>query len=226
MLGPSIQSPDQDRVDREALERGLCEGFGVAAELSPQGPKHPPRGTVLPGEDGLGLAELRADEELPPDLARQRAALPAGDQGQRGRAPRLTPLAEDAFARLAAFASRATGSVWAFSGALLVIGAWAVTGPLFGFSDAWQLVINTSTTIVTFLMVFIIQHAQNREMHAVQLKLNELVAAMKGASNRLIDVEDLSEGELEHLLQRYRRLARSATRLEPGSSTSVDQENG
>ena len=130
----------------------------------------------------------------------------------------------DAFARMAGRVSTATGSYWAFSMALLVVLAWGLLGPLFRYSESWQLVINTGTTIVTFLMVFVIQHAQNREMHAVQLKLNELVAAMKGASNRLIDVEDFSEHELDHLLARYRRLARHAARLEPGSSTSIDSE--
>ena len=85
--------------------------------------------------------------------------------------------------------------------------AWLITGPLFGFSNTWQLVINTGTTIVTFLMVFLIQRSQNKDALAVQLKLNELVAAMKGASNRLIDVEDLSEDELAALHAHYRKLA-------------------
>ncbi len=100
---------------------------------------------------------------------------------------------EDKFALLAAKVSVATGSFWAFSGALLIIAVWALLGPAFRFSDDWQLVVNTGTTIVTFLMVFVIQHAQNKEMRAVQLKLNELIAALDGASNRLIDVEDLTE---------------------------------
>src|SRR3954464_14906488 len=89
-----------------------------------------------------------------------------------------------------------TGSSWAFATAVLVIVTWLATGPLFHYSDTWQLVINTGTTIVTFLMVFLIQRAQNKDALAIQLKLNELVAAMEGASNRLIDVEDLSEAEL------------------------------
>jgi low affinity Fe/Cu permease len=102
------------------------------------------------------------------------------------------------------------GSSWAFAIALLVILVWGVTGPVFRFSDTWQLVINTSTTIVTFLMVFLIQRSQNRESLAVQLKLNELVAAMKGASNRLVDVEDLTEEELHILREHYRALAKMA----------------
>jgi low affinity Fe/Cu permease len=94
--------------------------------------------------------------------------------------------------------------------AALVVVAWLVTGPLFGFSDTWQLVINTGTTIVTFLMVFLIQRTQNKDSLAIQLKLNELVAAMAGASNRLIDVESLTEAELERLHHYYRRLAEMA----------------
>jgi low affinity Fe/Cu permease len=130
----------------------------------------------------------------------------------------------DAFARIAEKASQATGSFWAFSLALTVIIVWAVTGPLFGFSETWQLIINTGTTIVTFLMVFLIQHAQNKENRALQLKLNELIAATRGASNRLIDLEDLSEHEIEALYHRYQRLANSARRLKPGAQTSVDKE--
>ena len=104
------------------------------------------------------------------------------------------------------------GSSWAFALACGVIAVWLVTGPLFGFSDTWQLVINTGTTIVTFLMVFLIQRAQNKESRVVQLKLSELVAAMVGASNRLIDVESLSERELETLHRHYAELAKLAAR--------------
>ena len=99
-----------------------------------------------------------------------------------------------------------TGSTTAFALACGVVLAWLVTGPLFGFSDTWQLVINTGTTIVTFLMVFLIQRMQNKESLAVQLKLNELVAAVQGASNRLIDVEDVSEPEINALRNYYKRL--------------------
>jgi low affinity Fe/Cu permease len=126
------------------------------------------------------------------------------------------------FGKLAMGASAAAGSVWAFGIALATIAVWGLTGPLFHFSDTWQLVINTGTTIVTFLMVFLIQHAQNRDMRAVQLKLDELIACTEGGSNRLIDVEDLSEDELEHLHKQYRRLAHEAERLHPGAKTSVD----
>lgn len=103
-----------------------------------------------------------------------------------------------------------TGSSTAFALACSVVLLWALVGPVFGFSDTWQLVINTGTTIVTFLMVFLIQRAQNKDAMAIQLKLNELVAAIEGASNRLVDVEDLSEEELAALHAYYRRLAQMA----------------
>ena len=102
------------------------------------------------------------------------------------------------------------GSSWAFAAAVGVIVLWIVTGPAFGFSDTWQLVVNTGTTIITFLMVFLIQRTQNKETQALQLKLNELVAAMRGASNRLIDLEDWTEDELHDLHEHYRRLAQLA----------------
>jgi len=102
------------------------------------------------------------------------------------------------------------GSSVAFAVAFGVILAWAITGPIFGFSDTWQLVINTSTTIVTFLMVFLIQRSQNKDSHAVHLKLNELVAAIQGASNRLISAEDLTEEEVKVIREHYRKLAELA----------------
>ena len=106
--------------------------------------------------------------------------------------------------------TKATGTSQAFIIALLVIVVWVITGPLFKFSNTWQLVINTGTTIVTFLMVFLIQRAQNKDALAIHLKLNEIVAALEGSSNRLIDVEDLSEEEIETLHNHYRTLARMA----------------
>jgi low affinity Fe/Cu permease len=109
--------------------------------------------------------------------------------------------------RVAEKATKESGSSWAFALAVAVIVLWVVTGPIFGFSDTWQLVINTGTTIVTFLMVFLIQRAQNKETQAIQLKLNELVAALKGASNKLIDLEDWTEEELKDLHEHYRRLS-------------------
>src|SRR5262245_2903409 len=101
--------------------------------------------------------------------------------------------------RMSIDVTRWAGSSMAFALAVLVIAVWLISGPIFRFSDTWQLVINTGTTVVTFLMVFLIQRSQNKESLAVQLKLNELVAAVEGASNRLVDIEDLEEDELEAL---------------------------
>ena len=108
--------------------------------------------------------------------------------------------------RFSLLATKKTGSSMAFILALSVIIIWALTGPLFDYSDTWQLVINTGTTVVTFLMVFLIQRAQNKDAMAMHLKLNELVAVIHGASNRLIDVEDLTEEEIETLHRHYQML--------------------
>jgi low affinity Fe/Cu permease len=112
--------------------------------------------------------------------------------------------------RFSLLATEWAGSTWAFTIACALLLVWGLTGPIFHFSDSWQLVINTGTTIVTFLMVFLIQRAQNKESKAVQLKLNEIVASIQGASNRLIDVENLSEEEIHVLHERYCRIARHA----------------
>ncbi|SEW13447.1 Low affinity Fe/Cu permease [Chitinophaga sp. YR573] len=111
------------------------------------------------------------------------------------------------FERFSSKVSHATGSPMAFVLAMVTIIVWGITGPLFNYSDTWQLVINTGTTIITFLMVFVIQKSQNKDSKSVQLKLNELIAANKYASNRLIVVEDLSEEELDVLHNYYSRLA-------------------
>ena len=107
------------------------------------------------------------------------------------------------FERVSAKVTKATGTSTAFLLAFLVIIVWGVTGPVFNFSNTWQLVINTSTTIITFLMVFVIQQSQNKDTTAMQLKLNELIAASSTASNRLVDVEDLSSDELATLKKFY-----------------------
>src|SRR4051812_16763705 len=121
------------------------------------------------------------------------------------------------FGRFANWAARAMGHPLAFVLAVLVILGWAVTGPFFGFSYTWQLVINTGTTIVTFLMVFLIQNTQNRESAAVQLKLDELIRAQQGAHNALLDLEELEEAELEQLRMSYETLAQEArTDLQQG----------
>lgn len=112
----------------------------------------------------------------------------------------------DWFGRFAASASWCLGSRWAFAGAVLVIAVWAITGPIYHYSDTWQLVINTGTTIVTFLMVFLIQNTQNRDARAINLKLNELIHAIAKAKNQMIDIENLSDLELEELSARYEQI--------------------
>ena len=114
------------------------------------------------------------------------------------------------FRKFANFTSAAVGSAWAFIIAVVVILAWAVTGPLFGFSNTWQLVINTGTTIVTFLMVFLIQNTQNRDAKAIHLKLDELIRAMKGARDTLVDLEDLSDADLAKLEKQFHKLHKRA----------------
>src|ERR671914_3159531 len=114
------------------------------------------------------------------------------------------------------WAARITGRPITFTLAVALIAAWMITGPIFHFSDTWQLVINTTTTIVTFLMVFIIQNTQNRDTEAMQVKLDELIRATQGAHNALLDLEDLSERDLEKFRQRYLELAREARRDSDG----------
>jgi low affinity Fe/Cu permease len=111
------------------------------------------------------------------------------------------------FSELACKTAHFAGKPAAFLVATLAVVIWALTGPMFGYSDTWQLVINTSTTIVTFLMVFLIQHTQNRDTMAVQLKLSELIIAVKGAENKLAAAEDMTEEELEQLHEEYRERA-------------------
>ncbi len=114
------------------------------------------------------------------------------------------------FTRFAKTASRLAGRPATFAVAALIIVMWAVTGPLFHYSDTWQLVINTSTTIITFLMVFLIQNTQNRDTYAIQIKLDELIRASQGAHNAMLDLEELEEKELEMFRQRYCDLAAQA----------------
>jgi low affinity Fe/Cu permease len=118
------------------------------------------------------------------------------------------------FARFAKWTARTSGHPSTFGVAVGVILLWAITGPIFRFSDTWQLVINTATTIVTFLMVFLIQNTQNRDGAAVQLKLDELIRAMKGAQNSVMSLEDLTEEELERLKAHYFQLAGQAQEQE------------
>jgi len=128
------------------------------------------------------------------------------------------------FEKVAAIITKVTGSSTAFLISVCIILLWAVSGPLFHFSDTWQLVINTGTTIITFLMVFVIQQSQNKDSLALQLKLNELIAAEERASNRLIDVEDLTQAELETLKKFYVKLSDLAEKENDlFSSHSVDE---
>lgn len=121
-------------------------------------------------------------------------------------------------------ATKATGTSLAFVIAVLVIILWAITGPIFQYSDTWQLVINTGTTIVTFMMVFLIQRSQNKDSLALHLKLNEIVAALEGASNRLIDVEELSEPEIDALRKYYKRLIELARQDDELTNTHSIEE--
>jgi low affinity Fe/Cu permease len=125
-------------------------------------------------------------------------------------APTTTVTRSDRFGRFAARCSHYLGSRWAFVAAILVILLWGATGPIFHFSDTWQLIINTGTTIVTFLMVFLIQNTQNRDAKAIHLKLNELIHAVDKAKNRMIDVENLSDVELDELARTYEKIRATA----------------
>jgi low affinity Fe/Cu permease len=125
------------------------------------------------------------------------------------------------FTRIAKGAARFTGRPLCFGLAVLVVAAWVVTGPVFGYSDTWQLVINTGTTIITFLMVFLIQNTQNRDTEAMQIKLDELIRATQGANNRLLDLEELEDRELEEFRGSYEALAERARR-----SVAEEERNG
>jgi|SRR5580765_3247040 len=114
------------------------------------------------------------------------------------------------FRKFALMTSAAVGSSWAFILAVLIIVLWAVTGPMFHYSDTWQLVINTGTTIITFLMVFLIQNTQNRDAKAIHLKLDELIKGVGGARTRLVNLEALSDDELERLHKEFERLHHTA----------------
>jgi low affinity Fe/Cu permease len=150
---------------------------------------------------------------------------PIADAPGQERAP-LRGRVHHLFGGLAIRVSLVVGSPWAFLLAALVIVAWAATGPVFHYSDSWQLVINTGTTIVTFLMVFLIQHTQNKDARAIQLKLNELIAAVEGASARLINVETMSDEELDRLHARFQALAdEMRARGDLAGSHSVEEDS-
>ena len=139
----------------------------------------------------------------------------------------MTTKSKKIFEKFSSYITKATGRPIAFILALLIIIIWATTGPLFHFGDTWQLVINTGTTIVTFLMVFIIQHSQNKDTTALQLKLNELIAASSKASNRLVDIEDLTEEELATLKKFYINLSeKSKMENDIHRTHSIDEIKG
>jgi low affinity Fe/Cu permease len=130
------------------------------------------------------------------------------------------------FERFSEWAVKATGSSAAFIMAVAIIVVWAVTGPIFQYSETWQLVINTGTTIITFLMVFLIQKTQNKDSKAIHLKLNELIAAHEGASNRMVDIEDITEEELDQLHKFYFKLSELAKKeTDILCSHSIDAAN-
>lgn len=118
---------------------------------------------------------------------------------------------QDSFHGIARKCSDVLGSPWAFAAAILIIVVWGASGPVFHFSDTWQLIINTGTTIVTFLMVFLIQNTQNRDTKVVHLKLDEIIRALAGARNDLVDLEELSDEELKRLEQEFRQLSEKAS---------------
>lgn len=128
----------------------------------------------------------------------------------------------DRFSHFCSQASAYVGTRWAFGGAVAVIVIWAVTGPVFHYSDTWQLIINTGTTIVTFLMVFLIQNTQNRDARAINLKLNELIHAVDKAHNQMIDIENLSEEELDKLSHRFEKI-RTALQKRDHSKSVTDK---
>jgi low affinity Fe/Cu permease len=130
-----------------------------------------------------------------------------------------TKVMNDRFGRFSASASAWLGSKWAFTGAVLVIVVWGVSGFAFHYSDTWQLVINTGTTIVTFLMVFLIQNTQNRDARAINLKLNELIHAMDTARDQMIDIENLSDLELDELQARYEAIRKECMAREERKKT-------
>ena len=144
---------------------------------------------------------------------------------QDGAGPVLSALKRpDLFGQVAAWTTRASGGRWGFLIAFGVVLAWAISGPFFGFSNNWQLVINTGTTIVTFLMVFLIQNAQNRESKALHLKLDELILALKPARNEMINIEGLTEEQLDQLGKRYAKVAeRHQDKLEAAIAQKVDE---
>jgi low affinity Fe/Cu permease len=141
-----------------------------------------------------------------------------------GKRSRLSWIREH-FHRFSVAAATATGTPWAFVLAVAVIIAWAISGPAFGFSDTWQLVINTGTTIITFLMVFLIQHTQNRDARAMQLKLDEMIYRTQGPRNMLIDLEDCTEEEIKELEEEFKRIRKRQKAQRPARAGIRQADN-
>lgn len=131
---------------------------------------------------------------------------------REGNETKPEPQGTDQFGRFAAAASAWLGSKWAFAGAAGLLGGWAISGPIFHFSDTWQLVINTGTTIVTFLMVFLIQNTQNRDARAINLKLDELIRAIDKARDQMMNIEKLSDAELDTLEDQFQQIRAAGER--------------
>jgi low affinity Fe/Cu permease len=142
------------------------------------------------------------------DISHAKAPANSGSNGATGYARSFN----ETFRKMASSAATAVGSKWAFLLSLVIVVVWAGTGPIFHFSDTWQLVINTGTTIVTFLMVFLIQNTQNRDAKAIHLKLDELIRGVKGARTNLVNLEELSDEELENLQREFHRVQSKAER--------------
>jgi len=157
---------------------------------------------------------LAATRERLCDMAKKATA---GKSKKNGQDRDFFCVVRDAFRCFAQRSSILLGSAWAFAAAVLAIILWIVTGPTFRFSDTWQLIINTATTIITFLMVFLIQNTQNRDAKAQHLKLDELIRAVKGARNQLVDLEELSDDELKKLEEQFRRLRKRSENSRTGS---------
>jgi low affinity Fe/Cu permease len=186
----------------------LLKQRGNQSGLCPEGLRDCPGGARNFGatpEKVSGMADKRQTEELQ-EHERERDFFCA---------------VSDAFRVFAHRSSIMLGSAWAFAAAVFAIGLWLVTGPTFHFSDTWQLIINTATTIITFLMVFLIQNTQNRDAKAMHLKLDELIRALKGARDQLVNLENLSDDDLKKLEQQFKRLRKKAER---DGTPSVDIE--
>lgn len=154
------------------------------------------------GTEASGVARAKQDA-----AARSRVRLATAESVVEAQlAASETTHNGDSFGKFAARTSAWVGSKWAFAAAGLVIVAWAVTGPIFHYSDTWQLVINTGTTIVTFLMVFLIQNTQNRDARAINLKLNELIHAIDAARDQMIDIESLSDAQLQGIQEKFEKI--------------------